>query len=150
MMQRLSIVVVFICAFSPDVNVIANAEEVLEDGQEVRLGRRVFDGVLDELEALVDVVQLEPDVVEPLSELVEVGLAVLVEDLQLRLEVLRRVLLESLFLFIEKTKCHWRYKNNQRIKYYFFNFYSNRISKLIYKNILTTQTKLLVNDVLTT
>ena len=132
------------------MNVIANAEEVLEDGQEVRLGRRVFDGVLDELEALVDVVQLEPDVVEPLSELVEVGLAVLVEDLQLRLEVLRRVLLESLFLFKEKTKCHLRYKNNQRMKYYFFNFYSNRISKLIYKNILTTQTKLLVNDVLTT
>ena len=83
------------------MNVIANAEEVLEDGEEVRLGRRVFDGVLDELEALVDVVQLEPDVVEPLSELVEVGLAVLVEDLQLRLEVLRRVLLESLF-FVQR------------------------------------------------
>ena len=80
MMQRLSIVVVFFCAFSPDVNVIANAEEVLEDGQEVRLGRRVFDGVLDELEALVDVVELEPDVVEPLSEFVKVRLAVLVED----------------------------------------------------------------------
>ena len=62
------------------MNVIANAEEVLEDGQEVRLGRRVFDGVLDELEALVDVVELEPDVVEPLSEFVKVRLAVLVED----------------------------------------------------------------------
>ena len=70
------------------MDVVTNAEKVLEDGQEVGLCGRVFDGVLDELEALVDVVELEPDVVEPLSELVKVGLAVLVEDLQLRLEVL--------------------------------------------------------------
>ena len=114
-MQRLSIVVVFFCAFSPDVNVIANAEEVLEDGEEVRLGRRVFDGVLDELEALVDVVQLEPDVVEPLSELVEVGLAVLVEDLQLRLEVLRRVLLESLFFVQRENIRSLEVQKNQKL-----------------------------------
>ena len=115
MLQRLSIVVVFICAFSPDLNVIANAEEVLEDGQEVRLGRRVFDGVLDELEALVDVVQLEPDVVEPLSELVEVGLAVLVEDLQLRLEVLRRVLVESLFFVQRENIRSLEVQKNQKL-----------------------------------
>ena len=77
--------------------VITDAQKVLKDGEEVRLCGRVFDGVLDELEALVDVVQLEPDVVEPLRELVEVGLPVLVEDLQLRLQILRRILLKGLF-----------------------------------------------------
>ena len=119
----------------PYVHVISYTQEMLHDWQEVWLCRGVFDGVLDELEALVDVVQLEPDVVEPLSELVEVGLAVLVEDLQLCLEVLRRVLLESLFSFKDKRKRHLRNKNNQRIKDYICNFYFNRISKLIYKNI---------------
>ena len=80
----------------PYVHVISYTQEMLHDWQEVWLCRGVFDGVLDELEALVDVVQLEPDVVEPLSEFVKVRLAVLVEDFQLGLEVLGRVLLQGL------------------------------------------------------
>jgi hypothetical protein len=84
------------------MNVISDANEMLKNGKQVRLGRRVLHRVLDELEALVDVVELEPDVVETLSKLVEVRLPVLVENLQLGLQVLRRVLLQSLKCFKHK------------------------------------------------
>jgi hypothetical protein len=81
------------------MNVISDADEMLKNGKQVRFGGRVLHRVLDEFEALVDVVQLEPDVVETLSELVEVRLPVLVENLKLGLQVLRRVLLQSLKSF---------------------------------------------------
>jgi hypothetical protein len=87
------------------MNVISDADEMLKNGKQVRFGGRVLHRVLDELEALVDVVQLEPDVVETLSEFVEVRLPVLVEDLQLGLQVLRRVLLQSLKRFRQREKC---------------------------------------------
>ena len=73
----------------PDIDVVPDAHQVLEDWEEVGLGRGVHDGVLDELEALVDVVQVEPETVEALSELVEILVPVLVENLELDRELLR-------------------------------------------------------------
>jgi len=53
--------------------------------------RWILNRVLDELEALVQVVELEPDVVEPLSELVEVNFTVFVKNVELKLKVFWRI-----------------------------------------------------------
>ena len=80
----------------PDLNVIPYAEKMLEYGQHIGLCRRVHDHVLDELEALIDVVQLKADVVEALRKLVKVFVPVLVEHFQLGLKLFRCILIQSL------------------------------------------------------
>jgi len=69
---------------------------VLYDREEVGLGRRVHDGVLDQLEALGHVIQLETQAVEALRELVEVLVAVLVEHVHLHLQLLGNGVTERL------------------------------------------------------
>lgn len=67
----------------PHQGVVPDTDEVLEDGEEVGLGRSVHHKIFDQLETFVNIVQLQPNVVEPLSKFIEVLLFVFIEDFKL-------------------------------------------------------------------
>ena len=51
----------------PHQGVVPDADQVLQDGEEVGLGRGVHHQVLHQLETLIHIVQLQPNIVEPLK-----------------------------------------------------------------------------------
>lgn len=73
------------------MNIISYTNKMLKDWKKVGFRGWILDRILDELEALVQVVELEPDVVEPLSELVEVNFTVFVKNVELKLKVFWRI-----------------------------------------------------------
>jgi energy-converting hydrogenase A subunit M len=78
---------------------------VLEDREEVRLSRCVHHQVLHQFKALIDIVQLQSDIVEPLSKLVKIFLLMLIENLQLSLKFIGIVVLESV-QHIDQSNSH--------------------------------------------
>ena len=73
------------------MNIVSYTNEMLQNWKKVGFRGWVLDRVFDELEALVQVVEFEPDVVEPLSELVEVDFPVLIKNIELKLKVFGRI-----------------------------------------------------------
>ena len=69
----------------PHHGVVPDADEVLQDGEEVRLGRGVHHEIFNQLETFVDIVQLKSNVVESLSKFIEVLFFVFVKDFELQL-----------------------------------------------------------------
>ena len=53
---------------------VPDADKVLQDGEEVRLGRGVHHQVLHQLKTLVDIVQLQSDIVKPGDQIVNATL----------------------------------------------------------------------------
>ena len=86
---------VFLCQIEYG-GVVPDADQVLEDGEEVGLGRGVHHQVLHQLETLIHIIQLQPNIVEPLSKFMEILLLVFIEHFELSLQILALVILQSL------------------------------------------------------
>ena len=80
----------------PHQGVVPDADQVLQDGEEVGLGRGVHHQVLHQLETLIHIVQLQPNIVESLSKFIKILLLVFIEHFELSLQILALVILQSL------------------------------------------------------